>query len=393
MRIAIFIANAYGMGGTIRTVFNLAEGLAVRHEVEIVSFAQHREEPFFPAPAGVTLHPLAPFGEDAEEEPPRGLIGRWRERRATELVPDSEARRNQIFDARRIRRLRDYLRASRADVVMGTRPGINLLLSRYAPARMLRIGQEHVNLDAHAADLREAIRRNYPRLDGMSVLTQSDLRAYTSFLESADGWVRPMPNALPAGTYPRSAQDNPIIAAAGRMSPVKQYPKLLDAFAVVARRHPEWRLRIYGGGKKDEKLRDRIAAKGLSNQVALMGRTKDLAGELAKASILAVSSRHEGFGMTIIEGFSVGVPAVSFDCPYGPREIIDHERNGLLVPHQDVAALADGLLRLVEDRDERVRMAQEALTSAADYDVAAITRRWEDFLAERLAAKRGTRAA
>ncbi|MFC3994872.1 glycosyltransferase family 4 protein [Nocardiopsis sediminis] len=388
MKIAILIANAYGMGGTIRTVFNLAGGLAARHEVEVVSLDQHREAPFFPPPPGVRLVPLVPKDEPDPAPEAAGRLERRRRQRRAAVVPGSEARRNPVYDDHRLRAVRDYLRRSDADVVMGTRPGINLLIARWAPSRMLRIGQEHIHLEGHAADVRAAIRTAYPRLDGVVVLTEADRAAYAGFLGMSGGRLRAMPNSLPSGAYPRSTQDNPIIVAAGRMSPIKQYPKLLDAFALVVERHPEWRLRIYGGGKKDERLREKITGMGLSNQVALMGRTKDLTGELAKASLLAVSSRTEGFGMTIIEGFSVGVPAVSFDCPHGPREIIDHGRNGLLVPHQDVAALGAGLLRLVEDRDERLRMAEAAVASAADYDVTAITRRWEELLEERTAAKR-----
>ncbi|MDA8371357.1 MAG: glycosyltransferase [Nocardiopsaceae bacterium] len=394
MRIMIVIANAYGMGGTIRTVFNLAEGLAARHQVEIVSLAQHRRTPFFTPPKDVTLTSLSPMDAEETGPPKRSLLDRWRERRYGGVIPLTEARRSHaVYAGEKVHALRVHLETSDADVVMGTRPGINLLVARWAPTRMLRIGQEHVHLDNHAPDVRSAIRRHYHGLDGLSVLTHADKRAYQDFLEIPPGWLATMPNALPSGNYPRSTQDNPIIAAAGRMAPTKQYPKLLEAFRAVAAAHPQWRLRIYGGGKRDEALREKITEAGLSNQVALMGRAKDLTGELAKASILAVSSRTEGFGMTIIEGFSVGVPVVSFDCPRGPREIIDHERNGLLVPHQDVDALAAGLLRLAEDRDERLRMAEEAAASAADYDISVITRRWEEFLEERRTAKGRGRAA
>ncbi|ASU85500.1 glycosyltransferase family 4 protein [Nocardiopsis gilva YIM 90087] len=389
MKISFLIANAYGMGGTIRTVFNTAGGLAARHEVEIASLARHQEKPFFPVPEGVRLVPLAPIGTQVggRHHTTRGLRNRWHTKRLGAAVPPTEIKQNGAFTGVAAQGLRKYLRQTDADVVVGTRPGINLLIARWAPERLLRIGQEHVNLAEHKADVRGSIGVDYPRLDGLTVLTQADRSAYLDFLSSNPEWLRVMPNALPAGEYPRSTQENPIIVAAGRMTPIKQYPKLLEAFAMVAEKHPDWRLRIYGGGSKDGKLRTKIVDMGLSNQVSLMGRTKDLTGELAKASLLAVSSRVEGFGMTIIEGFSVGVPTVSFDCPYGPREIIDHERNGLLVPAQDVEALGAGLLRLVEDRDERLRMGEEAARSAADYDISVITDQWEEFLAERRRAK------
>ncbi|MEV2278554.1 glycosyltransferase family 4 protein [Nocardiopsis sp. NPDC049922] len=394
MKIAFLIANGYGMGGTIRTVFNLAEGLSAHHEVEIVSLVRHTDSPFFSVPDRVGLSALSTVGKAAEQEPrpSRGLGELLLNQRAiTRLVTAPEAGRENLFTARSVAALRRYLRRTNADVVVGTRPGLNLLLSRWAPERVLAIGQEHVNLEDHDERLRAAIADAYPRLDGMTVLTGADRAAYRGLLGADPDWLSAMPNPLPTRDYPRSTQDNPIIVGAGRMAPVKQYPKLMEAFAVVARKHPEWRLRIYGGGKLDKRLREKILELGLSNQVTLMGRTKDITGELAKASLLAVSSRVEGFGMTIIEGFSVGVPAVSFDCPHGPGEIIEHGRNGLLVPDQDVDALAAGLLRLVEDRDERLRMGAAAVEAAASYAMEPVVERWNAFLSARSAAKESGR--
>lgn len=389
MKIAFLIANGYGMGGTVRTVYNLAEGLSARHEVEIVSLVRHKEEPFFPVPEGVGLRGLTRTGGVAEEDPPT-RVGRVADlvsrRRTASLVGGGEARRENFYTPAATAALRRYLRATDADVVIGTRPGINLLLARWAPARVLAIGQEHVNLADHSGELRGLIARGYPRLDGMTVLTEADRDAYRAHLDADPDWLTAMPNPLPDRDCPRSTQDNPIIAAAGRMAPVKQYPKLVEAFAVIAGKHPDWRLRIYGGGGKDGALRRKVTDMGLSNQVTLMGRVEDLTGELAKASVLAVSSRVEGFGMTIIEGFSVGVPAVSFDCPHGPREIITDGHDGLLVPDQDVDALAAAMLRLVEDRDERVRMGREAARSAGRYAIGPIVEQWERFIEERSAA-------
>ncbi|GAA3726719.1 glycosyltransferase involved in cell wall biosynthesis [Spinactinospora alkalitolerans] len=384
MKIVFLIGNGYGMGGTIRTVFNLAGGLATRHDVEIISLVQHRRTPFFALPPGVRMHALAPTRAWAER-PKAGLLDRYRESRRSPVVPKPE--KLDVFNLRTEHALRGCLRRGDADVVVATRPGLNLLLARYAPERLLSIGQEHVHLGNHKHDIADAIARLYPRLDGMTVLTAADRAAYERLLPTEPGWITTMPNALPPGDHPRSDLDNPIIAAAGRLSPIKQYPKLLEAFAAAAKAHPQWRLRIYGGGGVENDLKTRIAAMGLSNQVTIMGRTKDLTGELAKASMVVVSSRAEGFGMTIIEAFSVGVPVVSFDCPHGPREIITHERDGLLVPPQDVGALAEGMRRLMADGDERRAMGAAALASARRYGITEILDRWEDFIADRLTAK------
>ncbi|PSK92339.1 glycosyltransferase involved in cell wall biosynthesis [Murinocardiopsis flavida] len=386
MKITFLIANGYGMGGTIRTVFNLAGGLAERHDVEILSLVQHRHEPFFATPRGVPITALSPTKAWAERPAP-SRIERYRENRRSPAVPPTESPGEDVFNCRVEHALRRHLRRTDSDVVVATRPGLNLLLAKHAPKRLLTIGQEHVHLGNHKEDLTQAITRLYPRLDGMTVLTEADRRAYEDFLPGRPGWTTVMPNALPEPEHGPATLDAPVIVAAGRLTPIKQYNKLVDAFAMVAEEHPEWELRIFGGGSRADALRAQIARLGLEKRARLMGRTKDLVGQLAQASVLAVSSRAEGFGMTIIEAFSVGVPVVSFDCPHGPREIITDGRDGLLVPHQDVGALAASLRRLIRDRDERRAMGAAALHSAKRYCMAEITRQWEDFVATRFAAK------
>ena len=119
---------------------------------------------------------------------------------------------------------------------------------------------------------------------------------------------------------------------AGRLAPVKQYHHLIRAFAKVVALHPEWKLRIYGAGQTKPRLQALISALGLYNHVLLMGRSATVDREYAKASLTAMSSSFEGLPMTLIEAMSAGVPAVSYDCPHGPRAVITDGHDGLLVP-------------------------------------------------------------
>ena len=112
-----------------------------------------------------------------------------------------------------------------------------------------------------------------------------------------------------------------------------------------------------------------------------MGRTQHLGEAMAAASIFALSSRFEGFGMVIVEAMSHGLPVVSFDCPHGPRDIIGSGDGGILVPPEDVDALAAALLELIADRDRRGALADAALRRSRDFDVATIGPDFEGLLA------------
>jgi glycosyltransferase involved in cell wall biosynthesis len=265
-------------------------------------------------------------------------------------------------------------------VLVTTRPALNLIAARVAPAGLTTVGQEHMNFQAHRPGLAAEIKRRYGGLDALVVLTCDDERDYGEMLAGSRTRVARIPNSLPEMTGGRSQVNRPVIVAAGRLTWQKGFDLLIPAFAQVARKHPEWVLRIYGAGPKLARLRRIVFDHELYNNVRLMGRTGHLGEELQETSIFALSSRFEGFGMVIIEAMSKGVPVVSFDCPRGPDEIISHGVDGLLVKSGDVEAFSNALLELVEDEGARQRMGRAALDTSARYDLDVIGKQWEELL-------------
>ncbi|MBG0822878.1 glycosyltransferase family 4 protein [Planomonospora sp. ID91781] len=374
--VRILLQHAYGMGGTIRTVFNLAGYLARERDVEIVSVVRTAREPFFPVPPGVRVS----FLDDRTG--PAGPLARLLSRFPSLLVPEQERVHHALnlwTDLCLVRRLRSF----RSGVVISTRPAFNLVTALFAPPEVVTVGQEHVTYGVHAPEVLRLARRRYGRLDAFVTLTRADRDQYARLLRAAPPrrLVR-IPNALPDLAGDVSGLEEKVVAAAGRLVHAKGFDRLVAAWKHVAAEHPDWVLRIYGAGtrKAEDRLRARIEEAGLSGRVFLMGRAAELGVELSKASVYVVSSRYEGFGMTILEAMSKGVPVVSFDCPHGPGEIITDGHDGLLVGSKKPSALAEAVCRLIEDRELRRRLGGSALVTAAGYDLDTVGAMWDELL-------------
>jgi len=246
---------------------------------------------------------------------------------------------------------------------------------------MTVIGQEHMNLETHTPQRQAEIARRYPSLDALTVLTQRDADVYARALGGAVRLER-IPNAVPALDAAPPSLGAPVIIAAGRLTRQKGFDMLIPAFARVAERHPEWTLRICGGGPQRRRLEAQIIEHGLSNSILLMGPVNRLDLQMAQASMYVLSSRYEGLPMVMIEAMSLGLPVVSFDCPTGPREVIEDGRSGILVPDGDVDALAGAMLAVVEDPERRRALGAGAAARAKDFALDAIGPRWEALIGE-----------
>lgn len=144
-----------------------------------------------------------------------------------------------------------------------------------------------------------------------------------------------IPNSIPEippATSPRTAQR---AISAGRLTKEKAFHRMIAAWMKVYRIHPEWQLDIYGEGEEKKVLLYTIKALGLEGVVRIHPFSTDLEQEFLDSSMFLLSSLYEGFGLVLIEAMACGLPCIAFDCPYGPGEIIHHNKDGVLLPDFD----------------------------------------------------------
>lgn len=167
--------------------------------------------------------------------------------------------------------------------------------------------------------------------------------------------------------------DEPIVLAVGNLSVQKDYPTLIEAFRRVRNRRPA-RLVVLGKGPIEGQLRQMVWERDLALDVDLHGWVPNPFAYMARADVLALSSRWEGLPNVLIQAMAVGTPVVSTDCRSGPREILSDGEHGRLVPIGDVEALADGLLDVLEDPPET----KPARQRARDFSVGEVAEAWLD---------------
>ena len=390
--------NVDARDGVSRAVLTLANHLAETHRVEIISLYRRTDGPAYAISERIRVtylfdHPPVPKRESAGSRwrvhgqyaarhllrhPARTVLARRRSRLA-------HGRNFPNYSLLTDRALARALGAVDGGVVVSTRPALHLALARLAPDGVVTIGQDHLNFLSRSSEpgsmdfIEEACHRG---LRAFVTLTPSDAADYRHVLAGSGTVVTAIPNALSWPVSAPRAHDGRVVVSAGRLVPRKAMGRLIAAFAPVARRHPDWQLRIYGTGPLAEKLERRIARLGVQDQVRLMGHTDDLPAAFDEAAVFASASVAEGFPMVMLEALSKGLPIVGTDCPRGPGDIIRSGRNGLLVPVRDDDALSDALETVVADDDLRRTMGVEALADAQQYVVDQIAARWTELFAE-----------
>jgi glycosyltransferase involved in cell wall biosynthesis len=331
----------------------------------------------------VTVVTLAPVSADFYQLHP--AVSRL----SLDLAGDSRTAAHGVWqNFRRVRALRRTLRMCGPDIALGVMSTANVILALAAfGLRLQVIGSEHVHPPTYPMSvLWERLRRHvYGRLDALVVLTRQTARWFEAHaparritvIPNAAPWPLPVhePIVAPAAICRAGRR---VLLAVGRLSEEKGFESLLRAFFGLIKKYPEWDLVILGEGPLRRELECQVTTAQLVSRVFLPGRVGNLTQWYERADLYVMSSRYEGFGNTLAEALVHGLPAVSFDCDTGPRDILRHEIDGLLVPPEDVASLAGALDRLMGDAALRRTFAARAVEARDRFSIERIAGKWEE---------------
>ncbi len=369
MKIIYCTHSTCNPGGMERVLLNKVTYLSQLPgwEVAVVTTDQNQRPPFYPFPEKVRMTDLGiNYSEDNEKGAWKKITGYLRKRKEHK------------------RKLTALLLKEKPDIVVSLYPSESsfipdikdgsrkVLELHYCKFFRLQYGRRGLLgwIDKLRTRQDEQIVR---RFDKFVVLTNED-RGYWGNLPN----IEVIPNAAMHVSDAYSDVMNKRVIAVGRLDYQKGFDRLIQAWELVqyTGKFTDWKLDIFGQGEWREMLQQMIDKAELQNTVCLNRPTKQIGEEYVKSDMLVMSSNYEGFPMVMIEAMACGLPVVSFDYKCGPKDIIQTGINGLLVPNGDIQALADAMMKVMEDEAYRKMLSLNARKVVDTYSEQAVMSQW-----------------
>lgn len=221
----------------------------------------------------------------------------------------------------------------------------------------------------------KSLQNKIARFESLIVLTEEDAVSWEKYFQNIEVITNPITIQSENILAPLNSKQ---ALAVGRLTKQKGFDYLIDAWKLVHEKHPDWVLHIYGDGELKNDLAKQIQYNKLEEIIWLKEPVKEIEKIYEQSSLFVLSSRFEGFVLSLLEAMSCGLPVVSFDCKYGPTQLIENGKNGFLAPLPNVEKLAEQIIKVLDDEKLRNAMGKAAKETSQSYSVPAILQKWEN---------------
>lgn len=354
-----FIISSLGGGGAERVLTLMANSLAKNDSNEISVISLHPGEEVFPFDSRVKRVKL----------------------KQNKFISN--------LTLRSISNLFSYYRnkSNRPDIIISLSTTTNFIAIIIAKLFSIKIiGQEHISYLKPEGKKRFILgitrKYLYKKADQITVLTSFDIAYYENFGVNVS--VMPNPCSFKPLTDNSHKREKTILAI-GNLNRYyhKGFDNLIELIAPVLKENPDWTLKIAGSGEEGLKYLTQLAVeKNILNKIVFTGFVENISKLMNESSIFILSSRYEGLPMVLLEAMSQGMACIAYNCLTGPSDIIENDKNGLLIENQNIIKMQQGLRDLISNDQLRNKVSNEGIKSLNKFNIDTITARYEALIDE-----------
>ena len=373
MKKILFLALHLGFGGVERAIISEANMLVENYEVEIASAYKLYDEPPFKVDPKVKVTYLSETLKPNKEELKEAI------RTKNPISIAREAITSIRVLHHRTAKMAEFIKKTDADIIISSRYLYNAVLAKNKKNGVVTVAQEHDHHDGNEKYIKKIV----DSLKGIDFFMPVSKELTDFYAERVNTSVcKYIPHSLEYMPTQVSNLKAPVLISVGRLSQEKGFLDLIEIYARVHQKHPEWKLHIVGDGDERSAIESGIKENKLEDSVILHGyQNKEyINGLLADASIYMMSSYRESFGIVLIEAQSFGIPCVAFDSAKGAMEIIENDVNGYLVSNRDFAEMANKVCSMIENDELRAELGAKSRENSLQYSKEVIQKQWIDFI-------------
>lgn len=370
--IKIFMLHL-GHGGIEKQTISMANGLIDRYNIEIISFYKLDDKPAFDIDKNIKIKYLYNGKPNREE-----FINSVKKFRFLHAFKEGIKSLKILFLKKNL--VKKEILLNDADIYFSTRTEYGELLSKYASKDKMTLTQEHNFFDD--MKYKNRIVKGYKNLDYIVVINEFSEKMYKDWFKDSNVKIVRIPNILEYIPSSNSNLNNNAVIAVGRLNYIKDFSSLIDVINIAVKDNPTLKLYLLGDGEEKELLKEKIKNYNIESNVIMPGfvSSSEVENYMLKSDIYIMTSIKECFPMVLLEAYSCGLPAISFDILAGPKEIVKENKTGYLIKDRNINEMAHAINDLLKDTNKLKLFSENALIESKKYNVNNIITKWYDIL-------------
>lgn len=359
-----------GYGGVEKQTILMANALAKKYEIEIVSFYKYLDVPY-QINNQIKVKYLTDF------IPTRELF--WQNLKQLKLIKTFKIglKSLKILSLKK-KLIKKEILLDDADIYLATRIEYGAILSKYGSCQKIKVAQEHNYIDN--PKYLQKLSQNLKQLDYLVVISKWHEKVYNEYFYKTKVKIVRIPNILDYQTKFEEKKLTNNLIAIGRLDKVKDFLNLIEVGKFLKLKIPNYSLYIIGDGEEKNKIIAKIKEYHLEKNIILTGFLKpnQIVPYLKKANLYLMTSTKECFPLVILEAFAYSIPVISYDILSGPHELIKNKENGFLINKRDPLKMANKIFEVLNDSKNYMQLQKNAFTESNKYLAKNIIYKWED---------------